>query len=65
MPNIPRWFTLSVGLVALGLWVASFVAVIYVPNYKPDPIIGYAAGLVVAACFTVGAIKAAKEKDGK
>lgn len=59
---VPRWFVLTVGGVALALWVASFVVTLYNVKYKPDPIIGYAAMAVVSACFTGGAIKNVAER---
>lgn len=60
--NIPRWFILTVGTVTLLVWVAAFIATIVVPGYKADPVIGYAAMAVVAACFGSEAARKAVEK---
>lgn len=57
--NLPRWFILTVGSTTLILWVSSFVASVVSPTYKPEPIIGYAAMAVVAACFASDAAKSA------
>lgn len=63
--NIPRWFILTVGTVTLGIWVAAFIATIWVPGYKADPVIGYAAMAVVAACFGSDAARKAIENAKK
>jgi lipopolysaccharide export LptBFGC system permease protein LptF len=60
--NIPRWFILTVGAVTLAVWVAAFIASVFVPGYKPDPVIGYAAMAVVAACFGSDAARRAIAK---
>lgn len=62
MNFLPRWFVLTVGATALVLWVSSFVATLFLPSYKPDPIIGWAAMAVVSACFTSQTIKAVADK---
>jgi hypothetical protein len=59
---MPRWFILTVGSVTLAVWVAAFVATIAVPGYKADPLIGYAAMAVVAACFGSDIARKAIEK---
>lgn len=48
-----------IGLVAVA-WLASVLGQIFNPDYKPDPSINGAFGLVVGAALAVG-----KKDDGK
>lgn len=63
--NIPRWFILTVGSVTLAVWVAAFIATVFVPGYHADPVIGYSAMAVVAACFGSDAARKAIDKAKK
>lgn len=58
---LPKSFILTVGIVALILWISSFLAALFIPAYKPDPIIGTAAMAVVVACY--GTRKVLKKSD--
>jgi hypothetical protein len=63
--TIPRWFVILSGVIALLLWLVSFIVSLLRKDYKADPIIGYIAAVIVSSCFTRGALKVFLERWGK